>query len=245
MALCLMYFTQAYGFYFNITWLPTYLKKARGFSATALGLLAGLPLILSAVADLIGRPDDRSADARVRPEGGPVRRSAALSLLVAGLCLIAGAAAEHALLAALLIAVAGAADSFLLGAAWGTCLDIAGPHAGLVTGAMNTAGQIGAFLSPIILPLFLEEGAEDWATPLACDNCMAHCGFEGTAVNDAFSHPLKALTTAVRGPRTSGPMAPNPPILYQQRAHVTVATVPVSAVTRASPHGRGRSRVLS
>jgi hopanoid biosynthesis associated radical SAM protein HpnH len=26
-----------------------------------------------------------------------------------------------------------------------------------------------------------------------CDNCMAHCGFEGTAVNDAFSHPLKAL----------------------------------------------------
>ena len=54
---------------------------------------------------------------------------------------------------ALLIAMAGAADSFLLGSAWGTCLDIAGPHAGLVTGAMNTAGQLGAFLSPIILPL--------------------------------------------------------------------------------------------
>ena len=68
--------------------------------------------------------------------------------------------------AALLIALSGAADSFLLGAAWGTCLDIAGPHAGLVTGAMNTAGQIGAFLSPIILPLFLPKGAEDWATPL-------------------------------------------------------------------------------
>ena len=33
-----------------------------------------------------------------------------------------------------------------------------------------------------------------------CDNCMAHCGFEGTAVNDAFSHPLKALRTALRGP---------------------------------------------
>ncbi len=45
-ALCLMYFTQAYGFYFNITWLPTYLEKARGFSSTGLGLLAGLPLIL-------------------------------------------------------------------------------------------------------------------------------------------------------------------------------------------------------
>src|SRR5262249_57712123 len=53
-ALCLMYFTQAYGFYFNLTWLPTYLEKARGFRDPLLGLLAGLPLILSAVADLTG-----------------------------------------------------------------------------------------------------------------------------------------------------------------------------------------------
>ncbi len=69
---------------------------------------------------------------------------------------------------ALLIAVAGAADSFLLGAAWGTCLDIAGPHAGLVTAVMNTAGQIGAFLSPIVLAYLLKDTsrAEDWALPL-------------------------------------------------------------------------------
>ena len=52
--LCLMYFTQAYGFYFNITWLPTYLKEARGFSVASGGLLAGLPLILSSGADLVG-----------------------------------------------------------------------------------------------------------------------------------------------------------------------------------------------
>jgi hypothetical protein len=80
--------------------------------------------------------------------------------------MIAGAAVENALVSALLIAASGAAASFLLGAAWGACLDIAGPHPGLVTGTMNTAGQIGAFLSPIILPLFLKKGAEDWATPL-------------------------------------------------------------------------------
>jgi hopanoid biosynthesis associated radical SAM protein HpnH len=66
----------------------------------------------------------------------------------------------------------------------------------------------------------------------ACDNCMAHCGFEGTAVNDAFSHPLKALAVSIRGPRTDGPLAPNPPVTYQQRPLPTV-TVPVSAVGRA------------
>jgi hopanoid biosynthesis associated radical SAM protein HpnH len=47
-----------------------------------------------------------------------------------------------------------------------------------------------------------------------CDNCMAHCGYEGTAVNDAFAHPIKAMTVAIRGPRTSGPMAPELPIRY-------------------------------
>jgi hypothetical protein len=38
---------------------------------------------------------------------------------------------------------------------------------------------------------------------------MAHCGFEGTAVNDAFRHPLKALLTSLRGPKVTGPMAPD------------------------------------
>ena len=166
-ALCLMYFTQAYGFYFNITWLPTYLEKARGFSSTQLGLLAGLPLILSSLADLTG---GLATDRAVRAYGIRIGRCGIgmISLLVAGAALIAGAAVEDPLLSAVLIALAGAADSFLLGAAWGVCLDIAGPHAGLVTGAMNTAGQLGAFLSPIILPYLLKDQgrAEDWALPL-------------------------------------------------------------------------------
>ena len=164
-ALCLMYFTQAYGFYFNITWLPTYLEKARGFSSTRLGLLSGLPLILSAIADLVG---GLTSDRVTRARGLRMGRCGigGAALVVAGFSMIAGAAVENALVSALLIAASGAAASFLLGAAWGACLDIAGPHPGLVTGTMNTAGQIGAFLSPIILPLFLKRGAEDWATPL-------------------------------------------------------------------------------
>jgi hopanoid biosynthesis associated radical SAM protein HpnH len=43
-----------------------------------------------------------------------------------------------------------------------------------------------------------------------CANCMAHCGFEPTAINDTFGHPIKALQVSLRGPRTEGPMAPDP-----------------------------------
>lgn len=47
-----------------------------------------------------------------------------------------------------------------------------------------------------------------------CDNCMAHCGYEGTAVEDAFSNPLKALKVSMRGPKTRGEMAPDIPRSY-------------------------------
>lgn len=43
-----------------------------------------------------------------------------------------------------------------------------------------------------------------------CANCMMHCGYEPTAVNDTFAHPLKALKIYLSGPRTAGPMAPDP-----------------------------------
>src|SRR5262249_2546439 len=51
-----------------------------------------------------------------------------------------------------------------------------------------------------------------------CDNCMAHCGYEGSAINDTFAHPFKALKVAIKGPRTSGPMSPELPILYDPAA---------------------------
>lgn len=65
-----------------------------------------------------------------------------------------------------------------------------------------------------------------------CDNCMAHCGFEGTAVNATFSNPLKALRVSLKGPDIDGPMAPDLPILYGNRAEAAAVKIPVSAITR-------------
>ncbi len=41
-----------------------------------------------------------------------------------------------------------------------------------------------------------------------CADCMVHCGYEGTAVAETFSKPLKALKVALRGPKTEGDFAP-------------------------------------
>lgn len=50
-----------------------------------------------------------------------------------------------------------------------------------------------------------------------CANCMVHCGYEATAVNDLFLHPLKAAKVALFGPVTDGPMAPELPTLYDEQ----------------------------
>ncbi len=49
-----------------------------------------------------------------------------------------------------------------------------------------------------------------------CDNCMAHCGYEGTAVADTIAHPLRALGVFLHGPRTEGAMAPELPVVYSR-----------------------------
>src|SRR5262249_41755046 len=48
--ICLMYFAYGYGLYFYITWLPTYLLEARGFSVNSTKWLAAAPWAGSALA---------------------------------------------------------------------------------------------------------------------------------------------------------------------------------------------------
>ena len=51
-----------------------------------------------------------------------------------------------------------------------------------------------------------------------CANCMAHCGYEPTAADAAVRNPLSAMLTAIRGVRTTGPMAPEIPLDKQRKA---------------------------
>ena len=51
-----------------------------------------------------------------------------------------------------------------------------------------------------------------------CANCMAHCGYEPTAAMDALAHPVKALMVGLRGPRLTGPMAPEIDMTRQRKA---------------------------
>jgi hopanoid biosynthesis associated radical SAM protein HpnH len=51
-----------------------------------------------------------------------------------------------------------------------------------------------------------------------CADCMAHCGYEATAVRDAVRSPLKTFFVSRRGPKTEGEMAPEIPLDGQRPA---------------------------
>ena len=161
--LCLMYFTQAFGGTFYVTWLPTYLAS-RGLVGTTAGILAGLPLILSAAADLLGGIATDRAARRLGLRLGRVSIGGG-ALAAAGLFTIAATFVASPVAAAVLIALGGASSNFLLGAAWGTCLDIGGRRAGAVSAAMNTSGQVGAILSPILVAAVVRRFS-NWSAPL-------------------------------------------------------------------------------
>jgi len=173
-ALCAMYFTQSYGFNFYVTWMPTYLKSARGFSSLTLGILAGLPLTLSVIADLLG---GLTTDRLSRRFGLRIGRAAVggASLGAAGLCMISGTLVGNPVLAAVLIALAAASSNFLLSAAWGTCVDIGGTHAGVVSAAMNTSGQIGGIICPILVG-YVVQHFSNWSAPLLLTGCLYLAG---------------------------------------------------------------------
>ncbi len=144
--LCLMYFTMPYTLYFNLTWLPTYLKEVRGFTVQEAAYLSSAVLFAGAIANWIG---GRLTDSLTRRYGVRIGRSlGAVTLPLSGIVLVAAALVENRLAAAALFALTLGIADLCVSACWAMCHDIGGPRAGTIGGAMNTVGNIGGAHQP-------------------------------------------------------------------------------------------------
>ena len=162
--LCAMYFCAIYGWYFYLTWLPTYLLRARGFDLKQAGWLAALPLLSIALGVLLGGwLSDRLA-ARL---GVRMGRSlcGVVGLPIAAAAILGGIATTDPVSSALLLALAGGAAALGVAPAWAVSLEIGGIHAGVVSGAMNMCGNLGGTLSPLVIGFALERWGS-WEAPL-------------------------------------------------------------------------------
>ncbi|HET6219912.1 MAG TPA: MFS transporter [Acidobacteriaceae bacterium] len=144
-----MYFASSYGFWFLLTWLPTYLTQRYQVSAQASSLYAALPLVAGAASNVIG---GTLSDWLVRRMSSPLwgRRLVGLGgYLMAGLGFAAAGLMQRPFGAVLCLMLADFGMDLAVPVAWAGCLEVGGNFGGTATAFMNTGSTISAFISPL------------------------------------------------------------------------------------------------
>ena len=173
-AICAMYFAFGYGLYFYFTWMPTFLIKVLGFSAFSGGMFAALPFVLAGGADLLG---GWLTDYLCRTRGLRVGRCylGFAAFLTCAALVFASTLPVPAIAKAVLLAFALASADLALGACWAVPIDIAPDHAGVITGCMNTLGNLGGLIGPLVVGIAVDRWGS-WTFPFYVTAGVYACG---------------------------------------------------------------------
>ena len=160
--LWLQYFCFSYGWYFYITWLPTYLKEARGLELQKGALLAGLPLFFGGIGSMLSGSLAAWLTRRLFDVGRTRRCLAYVGYLgAAGMLLLSPYIADP-VLAMIAMGLASFSLDLALPGCWSTCMDVGGKYAGTLSGSMNMAGNIAGGVAPVAVGYILEFTGHNW-----------------------------------------------------------------------------------
>jgi nitrate/nitrite transporter NarK len=117
-------------------------------------------------------------------------------LTCAALVLASVLAASPVAKAVLLACALGSVD-LALGACWAVCLDVGADHAGVVTGFMNTVGNIGGLIAPLVVGIAVDRW-HSWTIPFYITAAVYACGALAWLVIDPYrpvDRPRASITT--------------------------------------------------
>ncbi len=159
-----MYFCYAWGSWFYFGWFPVYLVKGAGFTEAEMGLFSALPFLCGAAGNLIG---GFLSDRLVLSHGLKTGRRlvGSISLAISALLLIAMTLVTNHTAVVVLSSLGFGIADLMLPSAWAICLDIGRNHAGVVTGVMNTAGQLGGFVCSVLFG-YVVKATNNYQQPL-------------------------------------------------------------------------------
>jgi len=153
MVLGLQYFCFSYGWYFYITWLPTYLREGRGQSPARAAALAVLPLLFGGIGSLT---------TGLAPKRLP-RRAIAIGGFVATAILLLAVTRLHSVVPAMLaMGLASFASDLTMPISWDACVEIGGPYCATVAASMNMLGNLGGFVAPVVGGMILAHTSGNW-----------------------------------------------------------------------------------
>jgi sugar phosphate permease len=180
--LSLMYFCYGYSIDIYLDWFPKYLNDHRGFNLTQMGFYASLPLLAGAAGDLFGGTISDRCARRFGNLKLARRLVAVAGFILAAVFILPATFTSNSTASVLYSCVAVFGLEVTVGVAWAIPLDIGGEYAGTVASVMNTFGNLGSAVSPVLLAYLV--GVYGWNLPfLVCSVlCVGGAAFS-LAVN--------------------------------------------------------------
>ncbi len=160
--LCWQYFCLSYGWYFYVTWLPTYLRDGRHLEITQTALLGILPLFCGGLGNPVGVVAATALN-RITNDLAKTRRIiACCGFAGASGFLVYSTTVSDPLYAMLAIGLASFCNDLVMPGAWAAAMDVGGAHAGTLSGAMNMLGNVGGALCPLVIGYILKWTDNNW-----------------------------------------------------------------------------------
>ena len=151
----LQYMASNFTFYFTLTWMYPYLKDRFELGGVEAGLYAMIPLIAGALGNWAsGFWVDRLYKKRHLTISRRLPAITGFVLAALGMLVMAGIDTPQVAILFLALAIFGA--DMTLSPSWTFCIDIGRENAGAVSGTMNMAGNLGAFVTIIAFPYLYE-----------------------------------------------------------------------------------------
>ncbi len=151
----LQYMASNFTFYFTLTWMYPYLKDRFALGGVEAGLYAMIPLLAGAAGNWVS---GLWVDSLYKRRNVKIsRRLPAITgfvLAAFGMLMMANIETPQVAIIFLAIAIFGA--DMTLSPSWAFCIDIGKENAGVVSGTMNMAGNLGAFVTIIAFPYLYE-----------------------------------------------------------------------------------------
>ncbi len=147
------YFCFSFGWYFYVTWLPSYLREARHLTGVQAAAFAMLPLLFGGFGSLVAG----FAGARFSR-----RRIAFLGFLSSAVLLFAVTRIVSTPVAMLAMGLASFCSDLTMPISWNACVEIGRRHTATLSGAMNMFGNFAGFVAPVGGGLILARAAGDW-----------------------------------------------------------------------------------
>lgn len=154
--LCGMYFFYAFGSWFFFSWFPTFMELGRGFDKSELTYAVAVPFVMSMIGNIAG---GYLTDRLSRKYGIKVGRKAlgSTSLALSAVCMFLAAFIPGKMAVFVFLSLCFGIFDLMLPSAWALCIDLGKQHAGTLSGAMNTAGNIGGFCCGILFGELVEQ----------------------------------------------------------------------------------------